>query len=436
MMPAGMPVGMPVGEGTRTPAPGRSHVRHRVAGFAVLVGMITYLDRTCISIAAPNIMKDLHLSQIRMSLVFSAFTLAYAMFEIPSGWWGDRVGTRRVLTRIVAWWSTFTMLTGAAWNYAALLATRFLFGAGEAGCWPNVTRTFARWFPLSERGTAQGFFFMGAHLAGGFTPVLVTAMLGHMSWRLAFAIFGSVGFVWAASWHHWFRDEPSQHPAVRAEELAWIEQGRTIDAGASGGGTPWRALLANRMTALMCIMYFTQSYGFSFYVTWLPTYLKNVRGFASVSLGLLAGLPLTFSVLAVLLGGIATDRLTRRYGLRIGRATVGAAALLAAGACLMAGTFTASPYSSAVLIALGGASSNFLLPAAWGSCVDLGGRHAGTLSGAMNTSGQIGGFLSPIVMALCVQWFGSWNAPLYLMASLYLVGAGCWGWIDPSRRSV
>lgn len=136
--------------------------------------MITYLDRTCISVTAPNMMKDLGLTQIQMSFVFSAFTLAYAMFEIPSGWWGDRVGTRRVLTRIVTWWSTFTMLTGAAWNYASLLVTRFLFGAGEAGCWPNVTRTFSRWFPLVERGTAQGFFFMGAHLAGGFTPLLVT----------------------------------------------------------------------------------------------------------------------------------------------------------------------------------------------------------------------------------------------------------------------
>jgi MFS family permease len=328
------------------------------------------------------------------------------------------------------------MLTGTAWSYASLLATRFLFGAGEAGCWPNVTRTLSRWFPLAERGTAQGFFFMGAHLAGGFTPLLVTAMLGHMSWRLMFAIFGSVGFVWALGWRYWFRDEPAQHPAVRAEELQWIEKGRMIAAGKSGEGTPWKALLANRMTALICVMYFTQSYGFNFYVTWLPTYLKNVRGFGSVKLGVFAGLPLVFSVLADLFGGITTDKLTRRFGLRIGRATVGAAALLAAGAFMMAGTFTASAVSSAILIALGSAAANFMLPVAWGTCVDLGGRHAGTLSGAMNTSGQIGGVLSPLIVGLCVQWFGSWSAPLYLTAALYVVGAICWAWIDPSRRFV
>jgi MFS transporter, ACS family, glucarate transporter len=425
----------PAREKVRIPLPGRSRIRHRVAALTVLLGMITYLDRTCISVAAPAIMKDLGLTQIQMGFAFSAFTLAYAIFEIPSGWWGDRVGTRRVLTRIVTWWSAFTMLTGAAWNYTALLVTRFLFGAGEAGCWPNVTRTLSRWFPLSERGTAQGFFFMGAHLAGGFTPLLVALLLGHMSWRWVFVMFGSVGLLWSVFWRHWFRDEPSQHTAVRAEELEWIEKGRMIGAG-DRGATPWRALLANRTTALICLMYFTQAYGFNFYVTWLPTYLKNVRGFASVSLGLFAGLPLVFSVLADLLGGITTDRLTRRFGLRIGRATVGGASLLAAAAFLIAGTSTASPFSSALFIALGGAAANFLLPAAWGSCVDLGGQHAGTLSGAMNTSGQIGGFLSPMVVGLSVQWFGSWNAPLYLTAALYLLGAVSWAGIDPSRRRV
>ncbi|HEY2017030.1 MAG TPA: MFS transporter [Bryobacteraceae bacterium] len=426
----------PVRQEVPTRAPGRSRVRYRVSAMTVLLGMITYLDRTCISVTAPNIMKDLHLTQIQMSFVFSAFTLAYALFEIPSGWWGDRVGTRRVLTRIVAWWSTFTMLTGGAWNYAALLVTRFLFGAGEAGCWPNVTRTLSRWFPLSERGKAQSFFFMGAHLAGGFTPLLVTAMLSRMSWRLLFVIFGSVGFLWAVWWRYWFRDEPSEHAAVRAGELEFIEKGRMIAAGERSDSTPWKALLANRTAVLICLMYFTQAYGFNFYVTWLPTYLKNVRGFTSVSLGVLAGLPLALSVLAGLSGGATTDWLTRRFGLRIGRATVGAAALLAAGGFMMAGTFTANPYSSAILIALGSAAANFMLPAAWGSCIDLGGRHAGTLSGAMNTSGQIGGVLSPMIVGLCVQWFGSWSAPLYLTAALYFVGAICWAGIDPSRRRV
>src|SRR5258706_155607 len=171
-----------------------------VLAFGVALAGVTYLDRVCISVTAKQIMEDLSLDAVRMSYVFSAFTFAYAMFEIPSGYWGDRIGTRRVLTRIVLWWSAFTALTAAAFSYPWLLIVRFLFGIGEAGAWPNVARTFSRWFPASERGTAQGIFFMGADLMGGLTPLLVRLMLGHMRWCPGFVGFGMVGAVWATAW--------------------------------------------------------------------------------------------------------------------------------------------------------------------------------------------------------------------------------------------
>ena len=405
-------------------------IRCRVLAMAVLLAGITYLDRVCISVAAPDIMRDLRLNRVQMSLVFSAFTLAYALFEIPTGWWGDRAGSRRVLTRIVVWWSSFTILTGAAFNYASLLATRFLFGMGEAGAWPNVARTFSRWFPQSERGTAQGIFFMGAHLAGGLTPLLVTAMLVHLPWRAMFAIFGSVGFFWAAAWYRWFRDDPAEHPSVAAAERQLIESGRV--KAHSLDLRQWRPLLANRTVLALCGMYFTQTYGFVFYVTWLPTYLKAARGFSSTTLGVLAGLPLTLSVLADLFGGLTTDRLTRRHGLRAGRAWVGGGSLLAAGLLLIAGTLAPDPVLAAVLISLAAASSNFLLGASWGTCIDIGGGNAGVVSAAMNTAGQIGGVLSPVVLALVVERFASWSAPLYLTGGLYMLGALCWLWVDPS----
>src|SRR5512147_3110255 len=148
-------------------------VRYKVVAFAVALAGVTYLDRVCIGILAPRIMSDLHLSPVRMSYVFSAFTLAYALFEVPTAWWADRIGSRRVLTRIVLWWSAFTMLTGAAINYVVLLVTRFLFGVGEAGAWPNAARVFSRWVPAEERGRVQGVFFAGAHVAGGLTPAIV-----------------------------------------------------------------------------------------------------------------------------------------------------------------------------------------------------------------------------------------------------------------------
>src|SRR6185369_16834449 len=172
--------------GPSDPSAPATRVRYRVVGFAVLLAMVTYLDRACIATLAPSIMDELDLSLNEMSYVYSAFALAYAAFEIPTAWWADRIGTRRVLTRIVLWWSGFTMLTAAAWSFTSLVVTRFLFGAGEAGAWPGVARTFARWVPRAERGRIQGIFFSGAHLAGGVTPLIVLKLLEVMSWRAVF----------------------------------------------------------------------------------------------------------------------------------------------------------------------------------------------------------------------------------------------------------
>jgi ACS family glucarate transporter-like MFS transporter len=411
--------------------PGDTHVRRKVLAMTMALAAITYLDRVTISVTRPYIARDLGLSPTQMGYVFSAFYFAYALFEIPTGWWGDKVGTRRVLTRIVCWWSVFTVLTGAAFNYSSLLTIRFLFGAGEAGAWPNVARTFSRWFPRRERGRAQGVFFMGAHLAGGLTPMLVTALLVYFDWRTLFAVFGSLGFVWALAWFRWFRDSPSEHAEVTAAERELIESGYAADAGHALQGTQWKSLLANRTVVCLCLMYFTQSFGGVFYVTWLPTYLAS-RGLSGMTAGILAGLPLTLSAVADLAGGVTTDRMAQRLGLRLGRVIVGGGALAAAGLFTIAGTFAASPVTAAVLIALGGASSNFLLGAAWGTCLDIGGRRSGSVSAAMNTSGQIGSILSPILVASVVQRFSNWSAPLYLTGVLFLLGAVCWLWVDPT----
>ncbi|MBL8296435.1 MAG: MFS transporter [Bryobacterales bacterium] len=407
-----------------------TRTRYRVLALAVLLAGITYLDRICIAITAPYMMEELGLSKVQMSWVFSAFTLAYGLFEIPTGHWGDTVGTRRVLTRIVIWWSTFTVMTATVFSYSSLLVIRFLFGAGEAGAWPNVARTFSRWFPLTERSTAQGIFFMGAHLAGGLTPALVTFMLTLLPWRALFVVFGSIGFFWAAAWYWWFRDEPSEHPQVNAAERALIERGRIPSGRHELTLKRWAELFSNPTIVGLCAMYFTQSYGFMFYITWFPTYLKTVRGFNdSAVFSILAGLPLTFSVAADLFGGITADRASRRYGLRLGRALTGGISLAAAGLFLIAGVYVPNNYLSALLIGLGGGASAFLLGAAWATCLDVGGHHAGLVGAAMNTSGQVGAFLSPLV----VGYMGGWETPMYLVGLLYLLGAACWIRIDPTQ---
>lgn len=418
------------------PPPGRgTRVRYAVLGFTVALAAITYLDRVCIAHAGvtASIKGELGLSDRQMGLVYSAFTLAYALFEMPTGAWGDRVGSRRVLARIVVWWSSFTIATAAAFNYASLLAIRFLFGAGEAGAFPNVTKTFSRWFPVAERGTAQGIFFAGAHLGGGLTPMVVTALLGVLPWRALFVVFGATGFVWALAWSVWFRDDPSQHPGVGAEERKLIESGRSKAVSHRLDAATLRRVLADRSLVALCLMYFTQAYGFYFNITWLPTYLARNRGLTAERLGLLAGalagLPLILSAVADVVGGVTTDRLARRYGLRAGRCGVGIASLAVAGAAVIAGATVRDPIAAALLIAVSGAAASFLLGACWGVCQDIAGPHAGLVSGCMNTAGQIGAVLSPIILPL----FDDPAVPLCMAGGLYLAGAACWVVVDPRR---
>ena len=304
-----------------------SRVRGRVLTFAFLLTVITYLDRVCISVAAPAMMADLHLSVLQMSAVFSAFIVAYSLFEIPSGWLGDVRGPRRVLTRIVLWWSAFTMLTGSVQGFRSLVAVRFLFGAGEAGAFPNIIRSFARWFPLRERGRASGVMFLGSRLGGMLSAPIALLLINRLGWRASFVVFGAVGFVWAAAWSRWYRDSPSDHPAVNAEELAWIQQ----DGGRPDGPaapTPWRALLTSRSVWAICAMYSAYGYGLYFYLTWLPTYLISELGFSALGGGFFASLPFLLAGIADVAGGWLTDRLARDYGLRAARCGLGFTAFL------------------------------------------------------------------------------------------------------------
>jgi MFS transporter, ACS family, glucarate transporter len=414
--------------------PPMTRVRFQVLAFTVGLAAVTYLDRVCISRAEGLIRHDLHLSPKQMGWVFSAFTIAYALFEIPTGAWGDRIGPRRVLTRIVAWWSSFTIATASAFNFASMLAIRFLFGMGEAGAFPNASKVISRWFPAAERGTAQGIFFAGAHMGGALTPILVGLLLTVTSWRRICVIFGMVGFVWAWAWFRWFRDEPAEHPAVGESERKYIESGRMADRPHALDTRRLRRILADRNVIALCLMYFTQAYGFYFNITWLPTYLAKARGFTDPALGLLAGLPLFLSAVADLTGGLTTDRMVRASGLRVGRCVIGGVSLLVAGAALIAGAAAEDPLTAALLIALAGAADSFLLGAAWSTCLDIAGPDAGLVTGAMNSAGQFGAFLSPIILPYFLpEGAEDWATPLYIAGALYIAGSACWLFIDPRR---
>lgn len=408
-------------------------VRYRVVSFAVSLAALTYLDRVCISILAPQISTEFQLTKQEMSYVFSAFTLSYALFEIPTAWWADQIGSRRVLTRIVTWWSAFTVFTGFAFNYASLLVLRFLFGVGEAGAWPNAARVFSRWIPFRERGAVQGIFFAGAHVSGGLTPLLVQWLSGQMSWRSVFFVCGIVGFFWPIAWYRWYRDDPSEHPQVTPQERDMILRERRLPADHSSQKGAYGQIFRHRSPYFLCAMYIANNYGFYFLISWLPTYLTEARGFASTELAVYAGLPLMFSVVADIFGGFTTDALSRRFGLRLGRTIVGFGGYLFAAVATVLAVTTQNNQLSAIIFAFAAAASMFTLAPSWATCIDIGGRYSGVLSAAMNTTGNLGGFLSPIIAAYIVERYGDWSIALYVLAGLYLMAAVCWLFIRADR---
>ena len=254
-----------------------------------------------------------------MGSVFAVFGLAYALFEVPGGWMGDWMGPRRVLLRIVVWWSSFTALTGLTWSFTSLWITRFLFGAGEAGCFPNLTKAFTTWLPQRERVRAQGLMWTFARWGGAFTPMLVIFVFRFIGWRHTFAVFGTFGLVWGAFFYHWFRDNPAEHPSVNQAELALLEGAEEMASG--HGNVPWRRLLGSRTIPLLWVQYFFLSYPWYFFITWLPTYLQENRGLSPEMSARYAAFPLLFGGFGALTCGLVSTKVEGWLGIRDRKST-------------------------------------------------------------------------------------------------------------------
>ncbi|HYT65564.1 MAG TPA: MFS transporter [Vicinamibacterales bacterium] len=406
-----------------------THARYTTTAFAMMLAVVMYIDRIAISQAAPAISADLGLSKIQLGWALSAFGWAYAVFEIPGGWLGDRIGPRRVLVRIVLWWSIFTAATGWAWNATSLVVTRALFGAGEAGCFPNLTRVLTIWLPHGERERAQGFLWFAARWSGAFTPILVALVLDYVTWRGAFELFGVLGIVWAIIFYRWYRDDPRAHPGVNAAEAALLPPAAHTAVGAR---VPWRRLGTNRSVWLLCVQYACLAYGWWFYVTWLPTYLREARGTGVKFGALLAGLPLLLGGVGCLVSGAMLPRVARAMGsVAAARRGVAIVGFVGASASILVFTRIADPVTAMLVLGLAGFFNDFVMPAAWTGCMDIGGRYAGTLSGAMNTFGSVAGALSALIVGYLLTWTGqNWTLTFYVSCAIYLVGGLCWLFID------
>ena len=460
--------------------------RYWVVVFAVTLAILSYIDRVAISQAAPIIQRDLGLTSTQMGAIFSAFAVAYAIFEIPGGWMGDWMGARKVLMRIVIWWSAFTALTGVMWNFGALYVCRFLFGAGEAGCFPNLTKAFTSWLPTGERVRVQGIMWMAARWGGAVTPLLVAFTFNFVDWRTAFIIYGALGVVWAVFFYRWFRDLPRDHKSVNAAEVALIEAGNAsaVDVGHGPSasrkavimrlsifsiatmivayvyanqraslptvlifclvvailplfmfleGDVRRKLVRSRTIWLLWIQYFCLSYPWYFYITWLPTFLRDrYPDLGDFERSILAGFPLFFGGVGSIFCGFISARVDRWSG-SIAKTRRIMACIGFAGAAIMLAISTTATDAVIVMLLIGMASfcNDLVMPGAWAACMDVGGKYAGTVSGSMNMMGNLAGFVAPTVGGMMRDANTDWNVFLLSMAGVYALGVLCWPFIDP-----
>jgi len=408
--------------------------RYWVIVFAVTLAVVTYIDRVCISQAAPSITRDLRLTPSQMGWVFSAFAWAYALFEIPGGWLGDRIGARKVLMRIVIWWSFFTAATGWAWNVASLVVTRALFGAGEAGCFPNLTKAFTSWLPGDERVRAQGIMWMSARWGGAFTPLLVVWIFHYMSWRTAFGGFGLLGVIWAIFFYRWYRDNPRDHRAVNRAELALLHETQKLASG--HGQVPWKRFFLSRTVWMLWAQYFCLSYGWYFYITWLPTYLQEARGVTLQKGAFLAAFPLFLGGVGCLFSGFISPYLAGWIGsVARARRTMAYVGCTGASALLIASVHIKEPTLAMLAMGMASFSNDLVMPGSWGACMDVGGRYTGTLSGSMNMMGNFAGGLSPMITGYILELTSrNWSITFYISAAIYFMGTFCWMLLDPVTR--
>ncbi|UFH53900.1 MFS transporter [Spirosoma sp. KNUC1025] len=407
-------------------------VRYRVLTGLFLLSTITYLDRVCMNVVSKYVKTDLQLDNEQFGWILGSFSLAYALFEIPTGALGDKIGPRRVLTRVVLWWSGFTALTGTAFNFLYLLVVRFLFGIGEAGAYPNASIVIARWFPAVEVGRAQSAIWAAGRLGGSLTPLVVIPLVHAVGWRWAFAVLGVLGVIWAVSWYSWFRDEPSEKAGISDEEVKKIEAERSSKP--TDHRIPWTTIIRNPdlwALMLMCHLFF---YGSYFFTNWSSVYFQEGRGMTEDQTKNFISLSYFLGAIGCLVGGVLSDALTKRYGLKIGRRAVGIGGLGLSSLFFLLAGLTTDNQTAGYLLAMCVLSKDLALPVAFAVCVDIGQRNSGTVAGSMNFAGQLGGFFITILFGTIVKQTNNFNYPLFMIAGCLLVSALLWLRIDPTKR--
>lgn len=421
-----------------------TNVRYSVLAWACSLSMLTYIDRVCIKTVRSDMETSLGIDPEHFGLVFGAFGLAYALFEVPSGWLGDRFGPRIVLARIVLWWSFFTVLTGCVWRFSydlgaglafdsliLLVIVRFLFGMGEAGAYPNTARALKSWFPYERRGFAQGLLWAFGRWGGSIAPHLVMLFALPLGWRGAFFAFGLVGAAWVVLFVRYFRNTPAEHPGVNDAERTYIQ------APADARPRPpldWGRMFAAPSFWLLCGMYLCSNAGWCFFITWDVKYYESVLHLDGNALLLAQGAPLLAGGIACLAGGYLTDRQVRVWGRRWGRTLQGSLSYaLGGGFFVLALILSDYPALSVACLCVASFGKDFAMAVSWATCIDIGERYSGTVGGFMNGIGNLGTALAPPIIGYFAYTRGDWGLALIFSASLFFTASACWLFINPRR---
>ena len=405
--------------------------RYRVIVFLCSLATLTYLDRICISIVGVRVKEDLDLSNTEFGWVLASFALAYALFEIPSGVLGDKIGPRIVFIRIVTWWSIFTILTGFVNGLLSLIIVRFLFGMGESGTYPNILIVVSRWFPVKEHGRVLSWVGIGSQIGSAIAPLIIVPLAVAYGWRMPFFVNGLIGFVWVFICYRWFQNFPAQMKQVSEKEKNHIEaNGRYSSDHAP---ISWITILKQRSTLALMMMYFCCQWANYFFVAWMPLYLQEGRHFSENQMKMIIFTLFVAGFLGLLIGGFCSDWLVRQKGLKFGRRFMGMTGL---GFCglfiLIAGISPINNLTAACLI-LSNAFFSFGVMSSYAVCADIGRNNTGTVTGAMNFCGQMGAFFLAIIFGKLVDVTGNFEAPLYMLFIVELTGCLLWLAIDPTK---
>ncbi len=421
--------------------PGPTNVRHQVIGATTLTAVLLYLDRICIAEIAKldDFTSALSLTDTQTGAILSAFFFTYALGQVPAGWLSDRFGARSMLPLYITVWSLCTIATGLANGFVMLIAARLLFGVAQAGCYPTASSLIRRWVPLPRRGTASSIVSFGGRLGGALAPIITAILLKDLiGWRWVLALYGTLGIFIAVYFRRVFRETPEEHPACNVAEQALIAEGNT--ATEHSGPPPFPPvvpLIKSGTMWLMCALQFGINIGWVFLVTWLPTYLQDVKGVDPRGGGIMSTVVLFAGIVGMLCGGPMADFAVVRLGRRWGRSLPVIGCYILAFSAYISCLYLDSVWAFIAAASLVAFATDLSVPALWAYMQDVGGRNSASVFGWGNMWGNLGAATTPLLVPIVLERWdtnGDWHEAFLLFSAGYVVAGLAAIGINPKHQ--